>query len=295
MSQAAPALADPEVFLAADDLELIGRGLADSVWLGRHGSVLRGSGVEFHSHRPYERGDDLRLVNWTLYARQRRLYVRESRKESRRPVYLLVDATGSMSVAHGPWSKFRYAARAAAGLAHIAARQGDAPALGLLGTRLEVAQPARTGSSHTAGICAALAAASPSGTGDIAAAFADARHFCRQRGFVVLISDFFDKEDALLAGLAELRAQGHDVLAMQVLDPIEAELPKRGDYDFVSAEGDARLKTSTEEIHIAHARAVAAWRARLRTAAFAAGLRWESVTTAEPLAPVLRRWVGAEG
>jgi hypothetical protein len=79
--------------------------LADTVWLGRHGSVLRGSRVELHSHRVYERGDDLRLVNWTLYARPRRLFVRESRQESRRPVYPLVDATASMGITRGPWSK----------------------------------------------------------------------------------------------------------------------------------------------------------------------------------------------
>jgi uncharacterized protein (DUF58 family) len=291
VTPAATELADPEIFLAMDDLELAGSGLADSVWLGRHGSVRRGGGVEFHSHRPYERGDDLRLVNWTLYARQRRLYVRESRQESRRPVYLLVDATGSMSIAHGPWSKFHYAARAAAGLAYLAAWQGDAPALGLLVARLEAPHSARTGTIHAAGICSALAAASPEGEGDVAAAFADARHFCRQRGFIVLLSDFFDKEDVLLGGLAELRAQGHDVLAMQVLDPVEAELPRVGDYDFLCAESGTRLKTSTEPIHAAHLRVVAAWRDRLRVAAHAAGVRWESVTTAEPLAPVLRRWM----
>jgi uncharacterized protein (DUF58 family) len=285
------AVADPEVFLGIDDLELAGRGIADAVWLGRHGSVLRGTGVEFHSHRPYQRGDDLRLVNWTLYARSRRLYVRESRQESRRPVYLLVDATGSMGIAHGPWSKFRYASRVAAALSHLGSGQGDAPALGLLQDRLQAALPPRTGSAHTAAICAALAAAVPLGSGDISLALTDARHLCRQRGFVVLISDFFDKEDVLLAELAQLRAQGHDVLALQVLDPVEVRLPDSGDFDFLDAEGGGRLRTSTDEIHTAHARVVAEWRAELRSASLGSGLRWESVTTADALAPMLRRWL----
>ena len=80
--------ADPDVFLEIDDLELVGRGLAEAVWLGRHGGVRTGPGVEFHSHRAYQPGDDLRRINWALYARQRRLHVRESRQESRRPVQI---------------------------------------------------------------------------------------------------------------------------------------------------------------------------------------------------------------
>lgn len=291
MNASPPPLADPEIFLATDDLELAGRGLADAVWLGRHGSIRRGAGVEFHSHRSYERGDDLRLVNWTLYARQRRLFIRESRQESRRPVYLLVDATGSMSIGHGPWSKYHYAARVAAALAHLATAQGDAPAIGFLQNRLDPVLPARNGGGHTAGICAALASTTPAGRGDLAAVMADARHFCRQRGFVVLISDFFDKEDALIDELTQLSTQGHDVLALQVLDPFEVELPTSGDFEFLGVEDGTHLQTSTEDLHREHSSVVAEWRASLRSRSLSNGLRWESVTTTEPIAPLLRRWL----
>ena len=292
MSSLAPSLADPEIFLALEDLELAARGLADTVWLGHHGSILRGSGVEFHSHRGYERGDDLRLVNWTLYARHRKLFVRESRQESRRPVYLLIDSSASMGVKHGPWSKFHYASRALAALAHLAAGQGDAPAFGMLAERLESVIPARTGAPHVAGICAALGGVTPSGTGNPAKALLEARHLCRERGFVVFVSDFFENEDVVIGELAQLRAQGHDVLALQVLDPVEVELPATGDFEFLNVEDGKRMRGSAEEIRMAHARLVANWRAKLRTSAIAAGLRWESVTTAEPLAPLLRRWLG---
>jgi len=286
-----PQLLDPEVFLAMEDLELAGRGIADAVWLGRHGSVRRGAGVEFHSHRPYLSGDDLRRINWALYARHRRLLMRESRQESLRPVYLLVDATGSMNVAHGPWPKYRYAACVAAGMAHLAAGQGDAPSLGILRANLSVAHPPRTGSQHAMGLCAALAANTAEGPGDLSIAINEARALCRRRGFVVLISDFFDKENVLISELAQLRAQGHDVLALQILDPVEAELPTSGDFDFVDTETGARLRMSVEEVRAAHARKVAGWREGLRIAALSAGIRWESVTTAAPIIPLLRRWI----
>lgn len=282
---------DPEVFLAIEDLELVGRALADAVWLGRHNGIRRGAGVEFHSHSPYRAGDDLRRLNWALFARQRRLYSKESHQESLRPVYLLIDATGSMGVTNGPWPKYRYAARIAAGLAWLAAGQGDAPALGVLQQSLAAATPPRTGSHHAAGLCALLAQTTPHGPGDISAALADARTLCRQRGFVVLLSDFFDKEALIMAELSHLRAHGHDVLALQVLDPLEAELPPDGDFKFLDAESGDHLEISASEIRAVHAKTVADWCASLRTAAHTAGVRWESVTTTDSIVPTLRRWM----
>jgi uncharacterized protein (DUF58 family) len=291
MKASGVSLEDPEIFLAIDDLELAGRGIADAVWSGRHGSFRRGSGIEFHSHRAYERGDDLRMLNWTLYARHRRLFVRESRLEARRPVYLVLDATASMSIAHGPWSKFHYAARVAAAIAHLAGAQGDAAGLAFLHKDLHAALSPRTGVAQTAGICHALASVKPAGIGDPRRALAGAHYLFRQRGFVILISDFLEQEDAILGELAQLRARGHDVLALQILDPVEAELPASGDYDFLDLEDGARLRTSTEDVHREYARIVAEWRAGLRARALASGLRWESVTTADPLVPLIRHWV----
>lgn len=291
MKSPAPKLEDPEIFLAIDDLELTGRGIADAVWFGRHGSSRRGPGIEFHSHRPYERGDDLRLLNWTLYARHRRLFVRESRLEARRPVYLVLDATASMSIAHGPWSKFHYAARVAAAIAHLAGAQGDASALAFLQKDLHAALSPRSGIAQTAGICNALASVQAAGGGDPARALGAAHYLFRQRGFVIFISDFLEQEEGILNELAQLRARGHDVLALQILDPVEAELPATGDYDFLDPEDGGRLRTSTEDVHRAYARIVADWRAGLRSKSLASGLRWESVTTAEPFVPLIRRWV----
>lgn len=91
----APTVTDPETFLALEDLEMIGRGLADAVWPGRHGSIIKGSGVEFQTHREYQEGDDLRHINWSAYGRQRNLYIKKSRQESLRPLYLILDGSAS--------------------------------------------------------------------------------------------------------------------------------------------------------------------------------------------------------
>lgn len=280
---------DPEVFLAMEDLDLVGRGLADAVWHGQHQSLQRGPGVEFHSHRPYQPGDDLRRVNWSLLARQRRLYVRESRAESRRPVYLVLDSSASMSIEHGPSSKHQYGKRALAGAAHLARRQGDAPALYLTdGTSL----PPRSSKDHVAGICAALGGSAAEGAGDMATALREMRTFFRQRGFILFISDFLEQEETTLAELAAFRAQGHDVFALQVLDPMEVSLPEGGDYDFMEPETGGHLRTAAEPIRVAYARRVAEWRAGLAVLAASRDLRWHSITTAQSLVESLRAWLG---
>jgi uncharacterized protein (DUF58 family) len=289
-------LADPDIFLAIEDLDLAGCGLADAVWHGQHRSLLRGEGVEFHSHQHYQSGDDLRRVNWSLFARSRRLYTRQSRQESRRPVHLLLDASASMGIQHSDWSKLGYAQRVLAGAAHLARRQGDAPSLGVLSGRgLSTALPPRSSADHVTGICAALAGVKAADAGDMGAAFQEARTLCRQRGFILLISDFLDSEDALLSELAACRTQGHDVFALQVLDTAEVALPKSGDYDFLDPENGARLRTSVEEIADAYAQRITSWRSDLRRRAESNGIRWSSVHTGEPLVQTVRRWLDFSG
>ncbi len=282
---------DPELFLAIEDLELAGGGIADSVWLGAHRSIHRGPGVEFESHREYQPGDDLRRIDWSVFARQRKLFTRESRIDSLRPVYLLVDSSGSMSVSHGRYSKFDYASRVAAAIAFLASRQGDHPAVGLLGKRLEDAIAPRSGLRHVLEICASLIRTKPEGEGELAAALADCHGFCRKRGFLVVISDFLESEEGALSELAAFHASGHDVLGLQVLDPFEVELPESGDYEFVEVETDSRFRTSTEPFRHSHAEAVAAWREKLAYQAALRNLRWDSVTTNDSLVETARRWL----
>ena len=288
---AAAIIEDPEVFLAIDDLELVGRGLADAVWHGEHASVLRGAGVEFHSHRAYQAGDDLRRVNWALFARHRKLFTRESRAESQRPVYLMLDATASMGVHHGPWSKLHFAKRVLAGAAHLARRQGDAPGLRTLCSE-SIELPPRSGADHVTGLCAAMAQCEARGAGLVAEQMLGAH--ARQRGFVLFVSDFLDDEERVIAELGVLRARGHDVFALQVLDPMEVELPKSGDFDFIEPETCMRMRTSMEPVHQAYARRVAEWRKGLEKMAEARDICWFSMTTRGSLVAALHAWLRAD-
>jgi uncharacterized protein (DUF58 family) len=286
-----PELNDPEVFLAAGDLELVGRGLANALVHGRHPGMLRGHGVEFHAHRAYEPGDDLRQLNWRLYARQRKLFTKESRRELQRPLHLLLDTTGSMAVAHGNWSKYAYASRIAAGLAQLACDQGDNPGLFLLGRGLASALPARSGQTHVQSLWAELSRHTPGGSPDLVEELIASRHLLKRRGFIVLISDFLDKEDLLLAEMALMRQQGHEVLALQILDPMEVSMPRKGDIEFIDPETGQRLRISAENHWQSYEANAAAWRASLAARSLEKGIVWASATTAEPLLEVMAAWL----
>ena len=292
MKTATDIVTDPEIFLCQEDLELVGKGIADAVWYGIHRSRARGPGVEFEAHREYQPGDDLRRFNWALYGRQRKLYTKESRQETRRPVYLFLDSSGSMSVAHGAWSKHDYAKRVVAALSFLFLRQGDSPGLGVLRNEsLKIFLPPRSGHAQFLGICAELARSEAMGESDFSAALNACHVQCQKKGFIILLSDFFDPEDRLFSELAGFVGQGHEVLAMQILDPYEEKIPNSGDYDFTDTETGDRFRTSAEPLFEVHAQKVADWRAHLKREAQALGIKWQSVTTDTSLIQAVREWL----
>ncbi len=280
-------LEDPGLFLAMEDLSMAARGIVEGALQGLHRSPFRGYGAEFDTHREYQPGDDLRYLNWNLYASHGKLYTKQFRTETNLNLYLLIDGTGSMGTKHGPAPKFRYAARAAAALALLTRRTRDAAGLFLLQNGVTSAVPPKARPGQFEDILAALENASPSGVGDIGAAMEEVMVMTRRRGVVVVFSDFFDEQETLLGGLRALREQGHDVLAFQLLDPWEVALPERGDFEFADLETGSTLKTSAPDIRDAYAKAVSDWRDHLRGECEGAGIDWTSMTTTEPLAEVL--------
>ena len=284
-------LEDPALFLALEDLELAAHGIVEGALQGLHRSPFRGHGAEFDSHREYQSGDDLRYLDWNLFARHGRFFTKQFRADTNLNLYLLLDATASMGTHRGPATKFRYAARAAAALALLTRRTHDAAGVFLLQSGIARALPPRTRRGHFQDILALLESAAPSGAADLGAAMDAILDTCRQRGIVVVFSDFFDTEEPLLRGLRALRQQGHEVIAFQTLDPWECTLPETGDFEFADLETGPTLKTSAPEIREAYARAVAAWREDLRRQCAAAGLDWVSALTTDPLANVLTRYL----
>ena len=207
---------------------------------GLHRSPYVGFSLEFASHREYLRGDDLRHLNWKLFGRQDKLYVKQYDAETNLDLHLLVDWSGSMATATSGTSKQRYAACVAAAVAHLALMQHDAVGLTLFAdTILEhVAPRAKSSQLNTLLNTFVQVAARPHG--ESACVLHNIVELMPRRGMVVLISDLLYEPEELFAALDHFRFHGHDVLIFQVLDPLERRMPVGGAVRFQDLETGGR-------------------------------------------------------
>jgi uncharacterized protein (DUF58 family) len=282
---------DPELFLATSDLELVARAVVEGALAGLHRSPWIGSSVEFESHRDYQRGDDLRTVNWNLWGRHNRLFVKQYRADTNLNLYLLLDCSGSMATANGKASKWAYATRITAALAMLAYRSHDATSLLLMRDHIVDFVPPKTGLTHFHDVVTALDRANPEGVGNLSAALGQAPDFCRRRGVVIVVSDFFDDADDLISRVNDLRAWGHDVVVIQVMDEWEYELPETGHYRVRDLETGVEIRTDASTIREATTARVEAWCAGLREQCVQAGVDWLTVRTDQPLAETMAEYL----
>ena len=227
-------LADPVFFSRLENLELRAQGIVEGFMHGLHRSPFVGFSVEFASHREYAQGDDLRHVNWKIFARQNRLYVKQFDAETNMNLYLLLDVSGSMSYSGAAQaqtetktslSKIEYASVLAASLAFLMHRQRDACGLMAFDEKIAVRVPAsaRRGQLHT--ILVALERLTTGRRSDVARPLQQLAEALVRRSMVVLISDLLDEPEPIIKGLKHLRFRGSDVVVFQIRHPDELTFP----------------------------------------------------------------------
>jgi uncharacterized protein (DUF58 family) len=280
---ATPALTDPAFFSRLDNLELRARGIVEGFLHGLHRSPFVGFSVEFASHREYVQGDDLRHVNWKLFARQNRLYVKEFDAETNMNLYLLVDVSGSMECANTGVSKLTYGTTLAAALAHLALKQHDAVGLTLYADEVLLHLEPRAKPHQLDEILRAIANTRSRPNSDAGRALHQAAELCRHRGIVAIISDLFDDLPAITRGLDQLRYRQHEVLAFQVWDRWERDLPLDGNICFTDLETREDLTTHAEGVRESYLRAVNEWRGELQRKCLNRGVDRIELVTDEPL------------
>lgn len=278
-----PSLTDPAFFSRLDNLELRARGIVEGFLHGLHRSPFVGFSVEFASHREYVQGDDLRHVNWKLFARQNRLYVKEFDAETNMNLYLLVDVSGSMECANTGISKLNYGTTLAAALAHLALKQHDAVGLTLYADEVLMHLEPRAKPHQLEEILRAIANTKARPKSDASRALHQAAELCRHRGIVAIISDLFDDLPAITRGLDQLRYRQHEVLAFQIWDRWERDLPLDGNICFTDLETREDITTHAEGVRENYLRAVNSWREELQRKCLNRGVDRIEVTTDEPL------------
>jgi len=217
----AEGLIDPAALMAVKDLELRARIVVEGFWRGIHRSPYHGFSVEFTEYRPYTPGDDPRYLDWRLYARTDRYYIKKFEDETNLRCHLLVDNSRSMTYGSLAWTKAQYAHTLAATLSYFLSMQGDAVGLLTFDETIREYLPARNRPGHLRHLMLMLEKpAAGSGT-DINAALNRIIEVVRRRGLVVLISDLLTSLESLEANLTALAAWGHELMLFQVLDPAE--------------------------------------------------------------------------
>ena len=272
-------LVDPVFFSQLSNLELRARGIVEGFLHGLHRSPFVGFSVEFASHREYAQGDDLRHVNWKLYARQKRLYVKEFDAETNMNLYLLVDISGSMECASKGRSKLSYGSTLAAALAHLALKQHDAVGITLFADQVVAHLEPRAKPHQLEEVLRAIATTKARPRSDAARALHQAAELCQHRGLVVIISDFFDELPAITRGLDQLRYRQHEVLAFQVWDPWERYLPLEGNICFGDLETRDEITTHAEGVREKYLAVVEGWRNELAREFLNRGIDCVEVTT----------------
>ena len=253
-------LVDPAFFSRLESIELRARSIVAGSMHGLHRSPYLGMSVEFASHREYAPGDDLRHLNWKLYARHDRLYIKEYDADTNLNLYLLVDASASMGCANAGRSKLHYAASLAAALAHLAIKQRDAVGLTLFADTIVAHRPPRSRSNQLDEILAVLGRVELSPASDTEKALHLAAGLARRRGLVVIISDLFGDLDRIVGGLDHLRYLNHEVILFHLMDPVERDLSLEGNIRFTDMESGESLTTEAEGVRDAYRKAVDDWR-----------------------------------
>jgi uncharacterized protein (DUF58 family) len=269
---------DPLLLSAIHDLEFVARVTVEGALSGLHRSPFHGYSAEFSQYRHYRAGDDLKHVDWKLFARTDRLYTKQFRETTNVRVQVVLDASASMAFhgSAGP-SKLAYAKLMAGALAHLVAGQGDAAGLTVYGEEVVAYLGSRPGRTHLRAVLTKLSNITAAGGTASVAPLRRAVDLLRNRGVLVLMSDLYDDEDALDAELRRAARMGHDVTVFHVLTRDELEWPWSGDFEVEDSETRRRVLTS----------AAAAAEYRERMTQFVQ--RWRDRSTAAGITYVLAR------
>jgi uncharacterized protein (DUF58 family) len=228
---------DPAVIARLGSMELKARTVVEGFVSGLHRSPYKGFSVEFAEYRQYMPGDDLSTLDWKVFARSDRHYVKKFEEETNLECHVLLDVSASMGYRGGAaMSKVEYGSVLAASLAYLMHRQRDATGLIEFDDRIRGRLPASARPGHLHAILLALEKIAPGAKSDVGRPLHQLAEALGKRSLVVLISDLLDEPDRVVRGLKHLRFRGTDVIVFQVLDPHELNFPFRGAARFTDVE-----------------------------------------------------------
>ena len=238
----------PEAVSRLGNLNLIARLVVEGFITGLHRSPYHGFSVEFAEHRQYMPGDEIRHVDWKVYGKTNRFYVKQFEEETNLKSYILLDASASMQYSSGGISKFQYATYVAAALSYLMIKQRDSVGLVTFDQNIRSYLPPRSVNTYLNVILRQLQETQTGDKTNLSETFHQLAERIQRRGLIIILSDLLDDPLRVLSGLKHFRHKKHEVIVFQILDPMERSFLFKHDSTFLDMETGEKI--STQPWHI---------------------------------------------
>jgi uncharacterized protein (DUF58 family) len=273
---------DPRVLNRVARLNLRARTVMEGFVSGLHKSPYHGFSVEFAQHREYTPGDDLRFLDWKVYGRSDRLYIKQYEQETNLRAYVLLDASESMDYRSENQSKFDYAATLAASISYLTMEQQDSAGLVLFDRMVTKFVHAQCSPLHLKVLVTEMEATKATEKTDLGHVLHDVAERIKNRSLVILISDLMDQVESIVSGLQHFRHKKHDVIVIHVLDEYEARFPFDRMTRFDGLEGYPYLIVDPRALREAYLEEVQKFTTEIRRGCLAQRIDYVQVTTDQP-------------
>ena len=273
---------DPDTLRRLQHLQVTSRSRVEGSMTGAHRSPFKGLSTDFADHRQYVKGDDLRHLDWRVYGRSERYYIKRYEETTNLKTYILVDCSASMRYGSGGITKYQYACHLAAGLAYVVIKQADMAGMVLFGERIESYFPPRSSLTHLRAMLDALAATMPQKGTNTALALHGMAELIKRRGLIVIISDLMDEPEDVIKGLAHFRQKRHDVIVLHVLDDHELNFPFEKVATFRDMETGERVRVSPRDLRDDYSAELEAFINQYKQACFENNIDYVTINTRTP-------------
>ena len=274
------------------NLQVLARLVVEGVCSGLHTSPHKGFSVEFREHRQYVQGDEIRRLDWKVFGKTDRLFIKEYEEETNLRAPLLVDVSGSMSYAGAGISKARYATQLAAGLSYLLLRQADSVGLVTFDSKVRDFIPPRSRPSHLRVLLEALERTQPGGETELAQVFHQLVPKIHRRGLLIILTDCFGDVPELMKALAHFRHAHHEIIIFQVWDPDELNFPFKQwtRFDSLESATDQKL-VDPAQLRAVYLENLAHFRQALKEGCHRHRIDLVPVTTDQPYADALAQYL----
>lgn len=283
MSNPAEKFLKPEVIRNVSRLDLRAKFIVEGFLSGLHASPFHGFSVEFSEHRKYTPGDNISDIDWSVFAKTDRFYVKRFQAETNLTGYLLMDLSASMGYTYRQeLTKFEYAISLAAALGYLMVQQQDPVGLIAFDDHVRESLPPKSRKTHLANILSVLAKLQPSGQTDIPASIRQISRMIRHRSLVMIFSDLLVDPEPLLKAVHRLRHSGHEVIMFHILDEAEADFPFDGVVELEDPETGEMLTVDAQGVRASYLESVAEFQSQYKRDFFRARVDYVPLHTGMP-------------